>query len=113
MRLFIRNTLIALVGVAALIPLFWCFDHAFDWVAFRAFHVPAKSQSSLVRELKFWCEIGLGGLAAPIVLKWKPNLATMLQDQAPERYSVAEPLAFGLVIFAMILIGALAISRFQ
>ncbi len=113
MRSFIRNTLIALVGVAALMPLFWCYNHAFDWVAFRVFHVPAKSQSYLLRELKFWCEIGLGWLIAWIALKLKPKFRWIPEIETPERYSVAEPLAFGLVVFVIILVGALAMVRFR
>jgi hypothetical protein len=113
MRLFIRNTLIALVGVAALIPLFWCFNHAFDWVAFRVFHVPAKSQTYLLGELKFWCEIGLGSLIASIGLKLKPMFRWIPEAEAPEHYSVAEPVAFGLVVFVIILVGALAIVKFR
>ena len=113
MRLFVRNTLIALIGVAALVLWFWCFGRAFDLVVFRLFHVPAKSQSFLVRELRSLCMGGLGGLAASRVLKLKPKLSPLVHLRTPERYSVAEPLAFGLVVFAMMLVGAVAITRFH
>ena len=113
MRLFVRNTLIALIGVAALALWFWCFGRAFDWVVFHVFHVPAKSQSVLVRELRSLCMGGLGGVAASRVLKLKPKLSPLIHLQTPESYSVAEPLAFGLVVFAMMFVGAVMIMRFH